>query len=169
MTAPAGCPKNIYEEINNHLKPKFAAVDATKGLSLNFYKSVDIIKINRSELVQIQSSHPDFFKALRELNNALVFVTDGTQKAHLYQWVARSNKDPAEKWRCWSYELPGLNSVQNAIGAENNVFVLEANNALGPATPASPSTMPKTIFWLGQIISQTFKNINVPSAAPTTM
>ena len=52
---------------------------------------------------------------------------------------------------------------------ENNVLVRDASRAFGPAFEASPSTIPQTIFWLGQMISHTFKNMNIPIKAPTRM
>ena len=66
-TAPAGCPITTYEEIQNRLLPKFSLVDAYKNLSLSFFKTEDILKINLRELENIKSRHPDFFQELEKL------------------------------------------------------------------------------------------------------
>ena len=55
------------------------------------------------------------------------------------------------------------------MGAENRVLVREAKPAFGAAFAASPGTIPQTIFWFGQIISHTFKNIKVPMRPPIMM
>ena len=56
-----------------------------------------------------------------------------------------------------------------SIGPENSTLVREASSAFGPALEASPDTIPQTIFWFGQMISHTFRNISVPSSAPMVM
>ena len=69
-------------------------------------------------------------------------------------------------------------AMKNNIGNENSVLVREARPALASAPAAAGSASPPaaafsaeaiTIFWLGQMISQTFRNIIVPRVAPTIM
>ena len=77
---------------------------------------------------------------------------------------------PLDKW--------ALEPMRYSIGMEKSVFVREARAAFGAAAAASgfgslPACTPwldsTMIFWFGQMISQTFKNISVPIRAPTVM
>ena len=66
--------------------------------------------------------------------------------------------------------------MKNAIGKENSVLVRDASSAfaaaaawLGSASPPSrtDSFEAMTIFWFGHITSHTFRNMTVPSSAPS--
>ena len=52
--------------------------------------------------------------------------------------------------------------MKNSIGSERSVLVRDASAAFGPAAALSPDSKPMTIFWLGQMISQTLSIMRVP-------
>ena len=60
--------------------------------------------------------------------------------------------------------------MNKSIGIDKAVLVRDAKNANLFAVAFSSSVAgfkPKTFFWLGQIIPQTFRSIIVPSQAPS--
>ena len=68
--------------------------------------------------------------------------------------------------------------MKNSSGIEKSVLVREARDALAPAPAAPGSASPPsatltadaiTTFWFGQMMSQTLRNMKVPSVAPTAM